>query len=221
MMKHVLICVAGRTAAGKSIITKKLAKKLGLKVVKSYKTGNPTPEDIKNGLENSDHIFISDAEFDNLQNIAAETEINGSRYCTTLDQLEDCDFYVIDPDGINDLRNKHSDKFHIVQFYIYADEEIRQKRYTCQRGQTEEEFVKRDTSERAQFNQYEGIHGYDIIIYNNGDIEEAIDTMEKYVSIIMKHRLKEIAAAAEAEAVAKESEKENDDEEDDEAILVM
>lgn len=190
-MKHELVCIVGRTAAGKSIIAKKLAERLGLSVVKSYKTGKPTPEDVKNGLENADHIFITDEEFDKLEDIAAKTEINGVRYCTTVDQLEQNDFYVIDPIGVKELREKYGKKFHITEFYIYAEEDIRKKRYVKYRGQTEDEFYTRNTAENAQFSRYESEDDWNIIIFNNDDVEEAVDTMEEYVSIILKHRIKE------------------------------
>lgn len=58
-------------------------------------------------MEHSDHIFISNEEYNKLQDIAAETEINGCRYCTTVEVLNQCDFYVIDPDGIDYLKKEH------------------------------------------------------------------------------------------------------------------
>lgn len=99
-MRKTIITVAGRTAAGKSSIAKKLSDKLGLKLLQSYTTRAPRPDESAD-LEHSDHIFISDDEFDKLQDIAAETTINGVRYCTTMGMLNQSDFYVIDPDGID------------------------------------------------------------------------------------------------------------------------
>lgn len=99
-MRQILITVAGRNSAGKSLIAKKVAEALGLNVVKSYATRKPRPEELKKGLENCDHIFVSDEEYDKLENITAETEINGARYCTTQEVLDNSDIYVIDPKGI-------------------------------------------------------------------------------------------------------------------------
>lgn len=189
-MKHVIICVAGRSSAGKSTIVRKLVEKYGLNVVQSYTTRAPRESEIKNGLENSDHLFISDEEFDKLENIAAETTINGVRYCTTMDVIRDSDFYVIDPLGITSLRENCGKDFHIVQFYVYAEEEIRKQRFMG-RGKTEAEFKQRNDAENSQFSEYENNHGYDILIYNNGDIDYAVDTMDSYVSLILEDRIKE------------------------------
>lgn len=191
-MKKTIITVAGRTAAGKSLIAKKLADKLSLKVLQSYTTRQPRPDEIADP-EHSDHIFISDEEFDKLTDIAAETEINGVRYCTTMEKLNECDFYVIDPEGINYLKDKHGRDFRIVQFYIYADEKVRKERFK-KRGKKASDFDSRNTAEDEQFKAYEDYHKYDIIIYNNRTIDEAVEMMSAYVSIVMEDRLKEIEA---------------------------
>lgn len=189
-MKKTIICVAGRNSAGKSEIVRRLAKKLNLNVVQSYCTRSPRKEEIENGLENSDHIFISDAEFDQLKDIATQTEINGARYCTTMDMLQRSDFYVIDPIGIKTLKEKVGDKVHIVQFYVYADENIRKQRFIS-RGESESAFISRNISEDKQFSEYENSHEYDIIIYNNDDIDYAVGVMESYISLILEDRIKE------------------------------
>ena len=191
-MRKTIITVAGRTAAGKSSIAKKLSDKLGLKLLQSYTTRAPRPDESAD-LEHSDHIFISDDEFDKLQDIAAETTINGVRYCTTMSMLNQSDFYVIDPDGIDYLKKNHSRDFRIVQFYVYAEEDIRKKRFE-ERGKTKNEFVNRNNAENKQFDEYEQNHEYDIIIFNNGNIDDAVEVMESYVTIVLEDRLKEIEA---------------------------
>ncbi len=190
-MKKTIICVVGRNSAGKSIIAKKIAERHGLNVVKSYTTRKPRPEEIMNGLENSDHIFISDEEFDELTGVVAMTTINNIRYCTTMDVLNKCDLYVIDPKGIKTLKENAGDKFHIVQFYIYADENIRKNRY-IKRGESKDDFISRNNSENLQFSDYELNHGFDILIYNNGDIDDAVNVMDSYVSVILEGRVNEI-----------------------------
>ncbi|MFR6522722.1 MAG: AAA family ATPase [Lachnospiraceae bacterium] len=144
-MKKTIIAITGRTAAGKSVVAKKMAERLGLKVLQSYTTRQPRPDELAD-MEHSDHIFISNEEYNKLQDIAAETEINGCRYCTTVEVLNQCDFYVIDPDGIDYLKKEHGKEFHIVQFYIYANDEIRKERF-LQRGNTESDFESRNADE--------------------------------------------------------------------------
>lgn len=188
-----LITVAGRVSAGKSEIAKRVAKEMGLNIVQSYTTRKPRPEELKNGLKNSDHIFISDEEFDKLTDIAAKTEINGVRYCTTMDILDKSDIYVIDPQGIEDLKRTVGDKLHIVQFYIYTYEDIRCQRYV-NRGESEDAFNARNAAEKGQFSDYENKHGYDIVIYNNGNIDDAVSLMKQYLEIILEDRNEDKAA---------------------------
>lgn len=221
-MKKTIIAITGRTAAGKSVVAKKMAERLGLKVLQSYTTRQPRPDELAD-MEHSDHIFISNEEYNKLQDIAAETEINGCRYCTTVEVLNQCDFYVIDPDGIDYLKKEHGKEFHIVQFYIYANDEIRKERF-LQRGNTESDFESRNADESKQFNAYEQNHKYDIIIYNNRDIDYALNMMEPYIKIILEDRLKEIEAKKNGTWVEPQVEKSESDkseekpEEDDEAL---
>lgn len=221
-MKKTIIAITGRTAAGKSVVAKKMAERLGLKVLQSYTTRQPRPDELAD-MEHSDHIFISNEEYDKLQDIAAETEINGCRYCTTVEALNQCDFYVIDPDGIDYLKKEHGKEFHIVQFYIYANDKIRKKRF-LQRGNAESDFESRNADESKQFNAYEQDHKYDIIIYNNRDIDYALNMMEPYIKIILEDRLKEIEAKKNGTWVEPQVEKSESDkseekpEEDDEAL---
>lgn len=183
-MRQILITVAGRNSAGKSLIAKKVAEALGLNVVKSYATRKPRPEELQKGLENCDHIFVSDEEYDKLENITAETEINGARYCTTQEILDNSDIYVIDPKGIKDLKERCGSRYKLLQFYIYADADKRAARFVA-RGETKAKFEAREQSEDEQFIDYENNHGWDIIIYNNWDIDTAVKTMLDYVRPIM------------------------------------
>lgn len=192
MKNKTIITIAGRTAAGKSIIAKKLAERLGLTVLKSYTTRAPRPDEIANPAD-ADHIFVSEAEYDKLTDIIAETCINGNRYCTTKEILKDSDCYVIDPDGLSYLKKNLEPGFRLAQFYVYADEDIRKKRF-MERGTSESEFRVRSDAEDKQFADYEDEHGYDIIIFNNGNIEDAVDIIESYVKLIIKDRLDEIEA---------------------------
>lgn len=183
-MRQILITVAGRNSTGKSLIAKKVAEALGLNVVKSYATRKPRPEELQKGLENCDHIFVSDEEYDKLENITAETEINGARYCTTQEILDNSDIYVIDPKGIKDLKERCGSRYKLLQFYIYADANKRAARFVA-RGETKAKFEAREQSEDEQFIDYENNHGWDIIIYNNWDIDTAVKTMLDYVRPIM------------------------------------
>ena len=57
-MRKTIITVAGRTAAGKSSIAKKLSDKLGLKLLQSYTTRAPRPDESAD-LEHSLSLMMS------------------------------------------------------------------------------------------------------------------------------------------------------------------
>ena len=100
-----------------------------------------------------DHIFITKEEAKTFSHKVAATVINGNEYFATLEQLENSDFYIIDPNGIESLLETMPDtKFEVI--YVMADENIRKSRY-MQRGESEEGFLDRNTDEISQFNDFE------------------------------------------------------------------
>ena len=109
----------GRTASGKSSIAKEVCRRLGLKQVKSYTT---RPKREGETEENSAHYFVTKDDFEFIMSdsqvnngIAAYTEINGYEYCTTIDILDDSDIYVIDPDGVEYLKNHCTNKYDFIE----------------------------------------------------------------------------------------------------------
>lgn len=119
-MYNVLLCLVGESGSGKTTIADALANKYNLKVLKSYTTRPPREND-------DSHILISDEEFAHLTDIVAYVEYNGYKYCATKEQLNNSDIYVIDPDGLNMLRDKYKDKL-ILDYYVSVSEEERMRR---------------------------------------------------------------------------------------------
>lgn len=66
------------------------------------------------------HIFISEEEFDALENLVAYTEYNGYRYGATAEQVDNVDIYVIDIPGFETLLEKYNTKRPIVIIYFDA-----------------------------------------------------------------------------------------------------
>lgn len=100
-----IILVVGRSASGKSSITREACNKLHLNLVKSYTTRPPRPKELTG---ESDHYFITEEEYETQKDqfdIVAYTEINGFKYFTTEDILNNSDVYVIDPKGIEYLKS--------------------------------------------------------------------------------------------------------------------
>lgn len=104
--------IVGKSGSGKTTITEYLENKYNLKSVKSYTT---RPMRSKN---EKGHIFISNQEFDNLKGIVAYTRFNSYRYCSTVEQIESNDLYVIDVDGIKTLKKNYKGNKKIKVIYI-------------------------------------------------------------------------------------------------------
>ena len=158
-MDKLLIC--GRSCSGKDTYARELEKH-GLKGVCSY-----TTRPRRDG-EGDTHIFITEDEVKNYPNKIAITEINGYTYFATKEQLEEADYYIIDPLGIKTLQQNYPDiSFKIV--YMYAPTELRKQR-AVQRGGAKEEqvFEKRNESEDGQFTEFEqNMTSYDLILHRN------------------------------------------------------
>ena len=90
-----IFLIVGCSGSGKTTITEQLEQKYGLKSIQSYTT-RPPRYDGETG-----HTFISNEEFDKLVDICGYTEFAGNRYCSTAEQVENNDLYVIDPNGID------------------------------------------------------------------------------------------------------------------------
>lgn len=103
-MTKPLYLLIGRSASGKTTIANMLTKKYGYKSVSSYTTRPPRYEG------EVGHLFIDDAAFDQLGELAGFVEYNGYRYGTTIQQVDEADIYVIDPIGAEYLLDKYTDR---------------------------------------------------------------------------------------------------------------
>ena len=111
-MNKPLFLFVGMSASGKTTIASMLEQE-GYTQISSYTT---RPKRYENELG---HVFITDEEYDRLENIMASTLYNGHRYCTTLEQINNADIYVVDVEGVNTLlHNYHrlNRSIHIIYF---------------------------------------------------------------------------------------------------------
>jgi guanylate kinase len=112
-MDNPLFLFVGQSASGKTTVANMLSKKYGLKQVESYTTRKPRFDG------ETGHIFISEDEFNNLGELAAYTYYNNNHYGTTLEQLNECDIYVVDVPGVETLLKKlKNDDRQICIFYF-------------------------------------------------------------------------------------------------------
>lgn len=173
-MSDIKFLVIGRTASGKTYLAHKAAEKLGMRVVKSFTTRPPRPGE----EENSDHYFVDSKEnnINEKDNIVAYTEINGYKYWTTKDELDRCDIYVIDPNGVEYLKKQCGDDYVFVEIYVVAPKKIRKRRYIS-RGGSWFGFIMRQIKENTQFTNYANNLKHDLLhwVVINGDNENGLN----------------------------------------------
>lgn len=163
--EHVLLCLMGRTASGKDTLANKLTARTGLKQLISYTT-RP-----RRTNEGDTHIFISDAEYQALEDsgqIAAFTQIGPYRYCCTVEQLYNNDIYVIDPEGVQHLRALNLSNLRLVTVYVNVPDDVRKERALNKRGDDRLVLMKRDMAEREQFR----------IMLRNADFDYAVSNID-------------------------------------------
>jgi guanylate kinase len=95
MINDILYLVVGASGSGKTYIINLICKKFNMKQVSSRTTRKPR---YKGEIG---HKFITDEQADKEFDTAiAKTNYNGFRYYTTIEDLEESDFYVIDVQGV-------------------------------------------------------------------------------------------------------------------------
>lgn len=115
--KSALFLIAGKSGSGKTTLCDELERLYGLRAIPSYTTRQPRTPDEKG------HTFITEEEFDKLEDIIAYAKTDSCRYAVTKDMLEDerYSLYVIDMSGIKYLHeNYHGDR-PLVSIYIESD----------------------------------------------------------------------------------------------------
>ena len=113
-MNKPLFLFCGKSASGKTTVANILESVGKYAQLQSYTTRPKRTED------EVGHIFVTDEEFDNLENIIAYTEYNNHRYCATSEQIDAADLYVIDVPGVETLLEKYETERPIIVFYFNA-----------------------------------------------------------------------------------------------------
>lgn len=183
-MNNTLILLLGKSGSGKSTIANKLEKDYGMKSVKSYTT---RPIRINDSNDKNTHTFITDDEYDNLSGIIACTEFNGYKYATTQEQLDNCDTYVIDLKGIDELMCKYRSTKKIKVIYIDANVLTRNNRMV-HRGDLHHKVLERIEHDAVAFAEYKFYADY--IIPNNEDTD--IDELCKFIHSVWEYTNEEV-----------------------------
>lgn len=187
--EHVLICVIGRTSCGKDTLVNKLCQRTGLTAITSYTTRS------RRVNEGETHIFSTIEEYEQMKNdgnVAAYTEIAGNIYWTTIDQLFKHSIYIIDPYGVETLRQLNLPNLRIVTVYINVPDDIRKERALNKRGDDRLKFMKRDMAERDQFRTMLRNANFDYAV-SNIDMSKAYSVIRWITNVegVWKNNLEE------------------------------
>lgn len=111
-----IVLIVGASGSGKSSLVEELEKNYGFKAIPSYTTRKPRTPNEKG------HTFVTDEEFDRLENVIAYAETTGARYCVTEEQFdnEEYNLYVIDNSGLEYLKRFYEGQRDFVVAYITA-----------------------------------------------------------------------------------------------------
>ena len=145
------LVIVGRSSSGKDSMATCLKEQFGMEMLLSTTTRPPryTGEDT--------HIFISEEEANQITERVAETVINGYQYFATRGQFEDCDIYIIDPVGLDELCKRAPDIDKCV-VYVNASKNTRKKRAIARAEdpkEAERVFDLRHSDEGPMFTEFE------------------------------------------------------------------
>lgn len=183
-----MLLIVGRTASGKDFIANKLVE-MGHSVVLS-RTTRPKRSDTDDS-----HIFVTEDDYRNEDNIIAEGCIGGDYYYTTPSDLKDKEIYIIDADGLRNLA-RSGFKTDYVIVYLYADERSRLGKF-IERGGTLAEFNERNRAESGQFDAFESVmHNYKrvcdeyincsgVVVIHNDYTPECASVNTKYLNKLL------------------------------------
>ena len=175
---HVLMCIMGESSSGKDTLVSQICKTSNLTQLISYST-RPQRKN-----EGATHIFVGEDIYNSMKEnneIAAYTNINNNRYWSTVEQLYDSDFYVIDPVGVDSLKNLNLPNLRIVTVYINVPEDIRKER-AMKRGDDVVTYKARCFSERNQFREMKKNMDVDYVVPNI-DFAKAFSVLKWIVTV--------------------------------------
>ena len=185
-----LFCIIGETARGKDTLAKILENDYGLRQVVSYTTRPIRPGE-KDGRE---HYFIFDDQADDMMDfmsdeIVAFTQIGKYRYFATKEELLASDIYIIDPVGLDSLKDyvrRNKLNISICAVYITCSDEIARKR-AIELGDNIDIFEKRSEDERIMFEQFDALEAYDYKYTNDFHIIDLMEFANDIVGILKEN----------------------------------
>lgn len=186
-MNKPLFLFVGRSASGKTTIANILEEKYCFNQVQSYTTRRPRYEG------EAGHIFLTEEEFNNLENIVSYTFYNDNQYGTTSELLDKNDIFVVDVPGVKSLLEKYKTNRPIVVIYFDATVYTRIHRM-IDRGDSDIQIISRllQDEEEDWYSELDGevwyyqhIVGKNVDLYSvnaNGNQSEVFELVLYYIN---------------------------------------
>ena len=157
-----LITITGPSGAGKDTVARMLSEMGGYQVLCSYTTRPKREGEIDGG----EHYFVETCNVPH-DKMLAYTQYGGYEYWVSLDQITDKSIYVIDEDGLKDLRERFPD-IELFKICVSARESTR-----LYRGVSQERMDRDKQRKRLP------LSFYDAVIFNNGTLSELRDEVQR------------------------------------------
>lgn len=177
---HKVFCIIGRTASGKSTITRKVSENMGLKILKSYTTREMRENET---VETTDHTHIpSNAVINYKDEMVAYTERVG--YCSfaTERQLVESDLYIINPSGYYDLAlavSRRELDVELIPVFITVPYKINRQR-AVERGDYLS-WIENYEKESKEFDEFKNSDLIRYRVLNDCSIDEAAVKLENII----------------------------------------
>lgn len=184
-MSETIALFVGPSGSGKTTVADALSAAYQMKQIYSYTTRPArTPDEIG-------HVFVTEEEFDELEDYVAYTEFDGHRYCATTEQVEECDIYVVDVDGIQYFKAAYNgDKIPVV-FYFDVPQTVLQQRM-MRRGDDGLAVFKRLSYDKDKFrNALQRLRSLydDVYVIQNADIKQSMKEIMTTLKEIQRREL--------------------------------
>ena len=178
---HKIFCIVGESASGKDSLVNKLCEETGMSQLISYAT-RPRRDG-----EGDTHIFITEDDVRNyVDKMIAYTKIGEFEYFATIPQLYESDLYVIDPNGVDYMKNiakyKGIDDICFVTIYINTPASLRTERAINNRNDDFETYYKRVLNEHDQFTSFKASAKFDYAVLNE-DFDKAYSVLKHIIEL--------------------------------------
>lgn len=184
--KSKLICLLGVSGSGKSTIANRLERLYGYVQAKSY-----TTRPIRTECEGDEltHTFIESIEVDKYRDdIVAYNKYNENEYFVTREMLKGCNIYVVDKEGLIQLKKNYHDKL-IIPIYIKCDSSIASKRM-ADRGDSDEQIMKRLQYDAVAFKGCEELCAFVIPNEAQNGVNDIVDWIDGLYRFYKEERVK-------------------------------